>query len=163
MQAPAAGGNMESSEFTAREMETEDIPRILQMSRDNMSKIIYDSWGVVWDDNDLLRLLLRNSYYNEVLEAEGRIIAYFSVDLRDSILFVNSIQVDGDFRGRGCGSEMMERIEDIASFYNAEVVELWVQKTNVAARKFYYSRGFKMVCRQGNNYLMRKDVPCRKS
>src|SRR5699024_8426900 len=98
--------------------------------------------------------------YNEVFEIEGKIVAYYSIDIRDSILFINSIQVDRDYRGIGYGSEMIKRIEEIAEIYRAEVIELWVQTTNIAARKFYYAKGFKMISRQCNNYLMRKFLPC---
>ena len=149
---------MDKVDAVAREMVRKDIPQVLMLSKDNMASIIYESWGVLWDDNDLLKLLLHNSTYNEVFEVENKIIAYYSIEIRDSILFINSIQVSRGCRGLGYGNEMMKRIEDIAKVYHAEVIELWVQKTNVAARKFYYSRGFKMITRQGNNYLMRKSV-----
>ena len=151
---------MTETEFISREMQRKDISQVLIMSRDNMSQVIYESWGVAWEDEDLLKMLLHNSTYNEVFGIEGKIVAYYSTDIRDSILFINSIQVDRDYRGIGYGSEMIKRIEEIAEIYRAEVIELWVQTTNIAARKFYYAKGFKMISRQGNNYLMRKFLPC---
>ena len=148
-------------EYTSREMQRGDVPEVVMISRDNMAKIIRDSWGVEWDDTDLLKMLRHNSTYNEIFEIEGKIIAYYSIEIRDSILFINSIQVDRGYKGMGYGSEMMKRIEEIALIYNAEIIELWVQITNIAARRFYYNRGFRMVSRQGNNYLMRKFLPTR--
>ena len=149
-------------EYISREMKRGDIPQVVTISRDNMAKIIYDSWGVEWDDDDLLKMLRHNSTYNEVFEIGNKIIAYYSIEIRDSILFINSIQVDRGYKGMGYGSEMMKRIEEIALIYNAEIIELWVQITNITARRFYNEKGFRMISRQGNNYLMRKFLPTRK-
>ena len=151
--------NLRMVEYTSREMQRGDIPQIVTISRENMAKIIRDSWGVEWDDNDLLKMLRHNSTYNEVFEIGNRIIAYYSIEIRDSVLFVNSIQVDNEYKCRGYGSEIMKRIEEIAYIYDAEIIELWVQITNIAARRFYHEKGFRMNSRQGNNYLMRKFLP----
>ena len=64
--------NLRMVEYTSREMQRGDIPQIVTISRENMAKIIRDSWGVEWDDNDLLKMLRHNSTYNEVFEIGNR-------------------------------------------------------------------------------------------
>ncbi|WP_162137675.1 GNAT family N-acetyltransferase [Methanomassiliicoccus luminyensis] len=143
-------------ETVSREMTRRDLPQVLNMSRENMAHIIFTSWGVEWRDEDLLRILLEPSAFTEVLEADGRIIAYYSVDVRNDNLFINSIQVLRGYQGLGLGGEMMQRIEAIAHARGLLAIELWVQITNREATRFYRHTGYKLISRQGNNYLMRK-------
>lgn len=140
----------------SREMLRKDLPQVLNMSRENMAHIIFTSWGVEWRDEDLLHMLLEPSSFTEVLEADGKIIAYYSVDERNDNLFVNSIQVLKGYQGLGLGKEMMRRIEAAARSRGLRTIELWVQITNRPATGFYRRRGYKLISRQGNNYLMRK-------
>jgi ribosomal protein S18 acetylase RimI-like enzyme len=143
-------------ETISREMTRKDLPRILAISRDNMAQIIYSSWGVEFRDEDLLHILLEPSAFTEVLELDGKIIAYYSVDTRNDNLFINSLQVMKIYQGQGLGREMMRRIEDLAKARELRAIELWVQITNRPAMEFYRHLGYRMVSRQGNNYLMRR-------
>lgn len=143
-------------ETASREMTRKDLPQVLNMSRENMAHIIFASWGVEWRDEDLLHILLEPTAFTEVLEAEGKIIAYYSVDVRNDNLFINSIQVQRGYQGLGLGSEMMHRIETMARTRDLQAIELWVQITNREAMRFYRRNGYKLISRQGNNYLMRR-------
>jgi len=143
-------------ETTSRELTRRDLPQVLALSRENMAHIIFSSWGVEFRDEDLLHIILEPSAFTEVLEVDGRIIAYYSVDMRNDNLFINSIQVMRPYQGRGLGREMMRRIEEMATVRNMKAIELWVQITNREAMKFYRRMGYRIVSRQGNNYLMRK-------
>jgi ribosomal protein S18 acetylase RimI-like enzyme len=143
-------------ETTSREMTRKDLPQILEISRDNMAQIIFSSWGVEFRDEDLLHIILEPSAFTEVLEMGDRIIAYYSVDIRNDNLFINSLQVMRPFQGQGLGREMMRRIEEIARARDLRAIELWVQVTNREAMEFYRHMGYRMISRQGNNYLMRR-------
>lgn len=149
---------------TSREMTRKDLPQVLAISRENMSAIIFSSWGVEYRDEDLLHILLEPAALNEVLELDGRIVAYFSIDDRNGNLFINSIQVHKACQGRGLGREMMARIEEHARERESPAIELLVQYTNRTAMEFYRRMGYRLVCRQGNNYLMRRTLdPDRRS
>ena len=143
-------------ETSSREMTRRDLPQILTLSRENMAHIIFSSWGVEFRDEDLLHIILEPTAFTEVLELDGRIIAYYSVDMRNDNLFINSIQVQKPYQRMGLGREMIQRIEQIARERNLRAIELWVQTTNRAAMDFYRHMGYRMISRQGNNYLMRK-------
>ncbi len=143
-------------ETVSREMTRKDLPQILSISRDNMTEIIFSSWGVEFRDEDLLHVILEPSAFTEVLEMDGKIIAYYSVDTRNDGLFINSIQVMRAFQGQGLGREMMRRVEDLAKARKLRAIELWVQTTNRSAMEFYRHMGYRMISRQGNNYLMRR-------
>jgi ribosomal protein S18 acetylase RimI-like enzyme len=141
---------------TSREMTRKDLPQVVSISRENMAPIIFASWGVEYRDEDLLHLLLTPAAYTEVVEEEGRIVAYFSVEERNESLFINSIQVLKGHQGRGLGGEMMRRIEERARGLHLRDIELWVQISNSPAIDFYRHMGYRLISRQGNNYLMRK-------
>ncbi len=94
----------------------------------------------------------------EVLEQDGEILAYYSVNVKDTCLFVNSIQVKRGYQGLGLGREMMTQIEKTTKDQGLDIIELWVQVTNRAGLEFYRHMGFRMISKQGNNYLMRKKL-----
>ncbi|MDW5563040.1 MAG: GNAT family N-acetyltransferase [Methanomassiliicoccus sp.] len=142
-------------EFTSRHLIRKDLPQVIAISRENMASIIFASWGVEYRDEDLLHMLLEPTAFTEVFESGGRIVAYYSVDERNDNLFINSIQVLKECQNLGLGREMMTRIEDRAKQYQMRGIELWVQITNRPAMEFYRHMGYRMVSRQGNNYLMR--------
>lgn len=139
-----------------REMVRRDLPKVMSLSHDNMANIIFSSWGVELRDEDIMRFILRPTALNEVLEKDGEIIGYYSVDIRADNLLINSIQVQRDFQGQGLGTDMMKRIAELAYHNGMNSIDLWVQITNRPAIAFYRHRGYRAISRQGNNYLMRK-------
>ncbi len=141
-----------------REMERWDLPVLLEMSRENMAPIILSSWGVDLRDEEILRAILEPSSYTEVAESEGEIIGYYSVEMGEGRAFINSIQVKRGYQNRGLGRAMMERIERRARSAGIGIIDLWVQLTNRQAKEFYRHRGYRTMSRQGNNYLMRKQL-----
>ncbi len=148
-------------EYTSRQMTRKDLPQIIAISRENMAAIIYASWGVEFRDEDLLHMLLEPTAFTEVFESGGRIVAYYSVDERNDNLFINSIQVLKECQKQGLGREMMARIQARAEENQLRGIELWVQITNRPAMEFYRHMGYRMVSRQGNNYLMRRRLDPR--
>ena len=141
---------------SAREMVRRDLPRLISLSRENMAHIIYSSWGVDFRDEDVMHFILEPTAFTEVLEKDGEIVGYYSVDMQANGLFINSIQVQKDFQNQGLGPAMMGRIEELARSRGVGAIELWVQITNRSAMEFYRHRGYRTVSRQGNNHLMRK-------
>lgn len=141
-----------------REMVRRDLPALLAMSQENMASIILASWGVELRDEEVLHAILRPDAYTEVLEVRGEIVGYYSVEMLNGKAFINAIQVKKGHKGKGYGTAMMERVENLARSRGIGLIDLWVQLTNRQAREFYRHRGYRTMSRQGNNYLMRKDL-----
>lgn len=139
-------------------MTRRDLPQVLAISKENMAPIIFSSWGVEYRDEDLMHILLEPTAVNQVLEVDGRVVAYYSLDDRNGNLFINSIQVQKAYQGRGLGRRMMDTIDAYASEHGAWAIELLVQYTNTGALGFYRHLGYRLVTRQGNNYLMRRTL-----
>lgn len=123
-----------------------------------MSCIIQSAWGVEWNDESLLDLLLDLRTSTEVLMEGGEVIGYMCFEKRGCCLFVNSIQLKSGYRGMGLGRLMMDRLEMHAHDRLLDCVDLWVQTTNDRAFGFYSHLGYQQVMRRGNNLLMRKRI-----
>ncbi|MCU0862050.1 MAG: GNAT family N-acetyltransferase, partial [Methanomassiliicoccales archaeon] len=139
-------------------LERGDIPYLLRMTRENMAHIIHSAWGVEWSDETLLDTLLDQMLVTEVLKEGEEIVGYYVLDQRGDYLFVVSIQLSKEAQQEGLGRQMMERIEELAERSGLEGVELCVQSTNDKARGFYRHMGYRLVSRERNNLIMRKEL-----
>lgn len=139
-------------------LERGDIPYLLRMTRENMAHIIHSAWGVEWSDETLLETLLDQMLVTEVLKEGEEIVGYYVLDQRGDYLFVVSIQLSKGAQHEGLGRQMMERIEELAERSGLEGVELCVQSTNDEARGFYRHMGYRLVSRERNNLVMRKEL-----
>ena len=141
-----------------RSMRLEDVTEIIQMSKENMTRIIWAAWRVRLRDDIILEMLLDPEVMTEVMERDGALVGYYSIERRGCSVLVNSIQVKRGLRKRGYGRRMLERIEALAHISGTNSVELWVQNTNGDAFDFYRHFGYRFICKRGNNYLMRKHI-----
>lgn len=84
--------------------------------------------------------------------------------------YVNAVAADPAWRGRGVGSALMQRAEDVAAGSGAEVLSLIVAEENRGARRLYERLGYADVARRpllpwpgcrhsGHWVLMTKPVP----
>lgn len=121
-----------------------------------MAPIIRSAWGVDWNDEALLELLLDKNLITEVLKVGEEILGYYCLDQRGDFLFVVSIQVSKRAQRKSLGRDMMQRIESLAVSAGLEGIELCVQITNERAIGFYEHLGYRAVARVRNNLVMRK-------
>ncbi len=140
----------------SRRLTRADLPKLVKMSRENMSAIILASWGETWKDEQLLDLLLDQRVDTTVLEGDAGIEAYYCVEDIDDYVFISSFQVRRDRQGRGLGGLMLSMIEEQARRDGKAEVELCVQSTNERAKGFYYYHGYDLMYANGNNLIMRK-------
>ena len=137
-------------------MRRRDIPVLLRITRENMEDIMLSSWGLQWSDEPLLEWLRDRHVETEVAAEKRRPIAYCSTEKIDNYLFITSLQVDKMHQGQGLGRLLLERAEAKVGDRSVEGVELCVQLTNAAGLAFYSHMGYRVICRRGNNYLMRR-------
>ncbi|MEI6796830.1 MAG: GNAT family N-acetyltransferase [Methanomassiliicoccales archaeon] len=141
-----------------RPLRRRDIPILLRITRENMEDIMLASWGLQWSDDPLLEWLRDRHVETEVAAEKRRPIAYCSTEKIDNYLFITSLQVDKMHQGQGLGRRLLERVEAKVSDRSVEGVELCVQLTNASGLAFYSHMGYRVICRRGNNYLMRRTL-----
>ncbi len=78
---------------------------------------------------------------------------WFSKRERDRVGAVHELVVHKDYRNRGIGSALMERILEYFRGKGLKKAELWVGDENLVARRFYERLGFKEEGRY--NYWVR--------
>lgn len=151
---------MPGQQFDARFrlMTKRDIPTLVRMSKENMAHIVLSAWGTEWRDDTIVRAVTDPDAVTEIAMHDERIIGYYTIFKRIDSVFIVSIQILRQYQQRGLGSLIMARIEGWGRKNGLDTVELWVQSTNESAIKFYEHVGYKVAGRQGNNYLMRKEI-----
>jgi ribosomal protein S18 acetylase RimI-like enzyme len=139
-----------------RALRRRDIPVLVRITRENMEEIVHSSWGLQWSDEPLLEWLRDRHIETEVAVEKRRPVGYVSTEVIDNYLFITSLQVDKMNQGQGIGRTLLRRAEEKADASGVEGVELCVQLTNAAGLAFYSHMGYRVICRRGNNYLMRR-------
>jgi GNAT superfamily N-acetyltransferase len=146
------------SELRFEPLRRRDIGPVVKMTRDNMSQIMLEAWGLEWSDETLLEHILDKHAFNEVVRLGRSAVGYYTLDQVGDYIFVVSVQVRRDHQGEGIGRALMERIEDLALMWGMEGVELCVQSTNSAAKAFYDHLDYRFVSRERSNLMMRKEI-----
>ncbi|MGD1060395.1 MAG: GNAT family N-acetyltransferase [Methanomassiliicoccales archaeon] len=146
------------SEVRFEPLRRKDIGPVVKMTRDNMSQIMLEAWGLEWSDETLLEHILDKHTYSEVARLGRGVVGYCTLDQVGDYIFVVSVQVRKDHQREGIGRALMQRIEDLALMWGMEGVELCVQKTNSGAKAFYENLNYRFVSRERNNLMMRKEL-----
>jgi ribosomal-protein-alanine N-acetyltransferase len=105
------------------------------------------SGGVAYDAVELSYFMNRDGAETLVLEEEGDIVAFLIMEVhrtRRSATIV-TLDVRGTHRRTGCGTQLMQRAEDILRDYGVEAYDLQVDVTNRGALGFYKKHGFETV------------------
>ena len=58
------------------------------------------------------------------------------------ILFIDSMAVDSEFRGKGIGHAFFEKVKELKKESGADAIELQVNARNIAAMEMYKKCGF---------------------
>jgi ribosomal protein S18 acetylase RimI-like enzyme len=71
---------------------------------------------------------------------------------RESVAYIQTLEVHPAFRGRGIGAELLIRAEASARSARARIIELHVDEKNAAAIRLYESRGYARQGREEHYY-----------
>lgn len=129
---------------------------------DEIARIERESFRIPWK-REFFASELREPYrYARVLaggdESAPRVGGYlFAVSLYEEF-HVNKIATDARVRGRGYGRQLIEDAIGRARTVGASTVTLEVRVSNLAAREFYRSYGFREAFRRRNYYQDGEDA-----
>ena len=92
-------------------------------------------------------------------DAEG----YVAVSMKESEVFLDAIQLDEKYRGRGLGKKVLAQLESDLQAKGIEVITLYVFAHNVPAFKLYQKMGYSIKNAYETNgkptgYLMNKKL-----
>jgi len=129
-----------------------DALHIAEMSRD----LIELGLGWSWTASRLVReIRARDS--NVIVIAEGeKIIGFAVMKYLESEARLNLFGVHPKYMRQGVGTRMVKWLEETALNYGNSVVYLETRLSNIAAREFYKSLGYKVVQRIPGYYKGRE-------
>lgn len=81
-----------------------------------------------------------------VVKSEGRVIAYTLVSLSESVAHLLKLSVLPEYRSKGLGKKLLDRVRELAGHSGASELKLEVAERNTTAIRFYEKLG---MVRQG--------------
>ncbi|HOO53125.1 MAG TPA: GNAT family N-acetyltransferase [Methanothrix sp.] len=145
-----------------KEFNEGDIAFIARITKENMAPIIKEAWGLDWDKGFEERYVkdLRSSGAVKIIYKGDKLVGYcwFSERDKENEVFINSIQLEKDYQGKGTGVQVLKLIELIALNRNMQYLSLAVQETNLNAIGVYQRFGFREVSKENGSILMRKKI-----
>ncbi len=128
-----------------------------------LSKLAYHIWHEYWpcilsDEqiNYMLNKFQSENAIKQQLEFENYIyyiiqddkkndIGYFGISIKDNYLFLSKLYITQEFRHKGYGKQIFEKIIELTKKYSKPSIRLTVNKYNSNTIKAYIKWGFKTI------------------
>jgi ribosomal-protein-alanine N-acetyltransferase len=114
-----------------------DMPEVLNIES--------QSFEFPWSEDDFIRCLRQRNCIGMVAEHEEQIVGFMIYELNRNLLHVMNFAVRADFRRRGLGSQMLDKLISKLSQQRRTRITLEVRESNLAAQLFFRRSGFKAV------------------
>lgn len=118
-------------------MHAADVSEVVEIER--------MSFATPWSEAAFLGEILKLYSLTKVAVLEGKIIGYICVEHIMDEGHILNLAVHPDFRRRGIGTKLMEEVLDELKKNDCRYLYLEVRFSNLGARKFYESFGFRVV------------------
>ncbi|MEM2878105.1 MAG: ribosomal protein S18-alanine N-acetyltransferase [Candidatus Hadarchaeales archaeon] len=129
---------MEDGRFSLREVTEMDLPVVLEIE--------YRCFPDPYPISLLHRLMLLHPDTFYVAEVCGKVVGYVIGALRwGATGHILAIGVDPDYRCRGIGSALMQKVMEKLVLKGSNVIRLEVRKSNIRAQRFYQGLGFRKM------------------
>ncbi|HPA50750.1 MAG TPA: ribosomal protein S18-alanine N-acetyltransferase [Thermoanaerobaculia bacterium] len=139
------------AELTVRDVRNVDLDAIAELER--------VSFPVPWKREFFAAEVGTAHRFNRVVRAPGGLLAgYVFCAFAGGEVHVNKIAVDPSCRRRGIARVLMQEVFDLSERIRAEEIYLEVRPSNVPARNFYSSLGFREVGRRPQYYADGEDA-----
>jgi ribosomal-protein-alanine N-acetyltransferase len=114
-----------------------DMPEILEIEN--------SSFEFPWSDDDFIRCLRQRNCIGMVAECDDRVVGFMIYELHKTRLHVLNLAVHPDFRRRGIGTQMAEKLISKLSHDRRNRILLEVRETNLTAQLFFRSANFRAI------------------
>ena len=108
-------------------------------------RIENESFEFPWSDEDFIRCLKQRNCIGMVAEHEDRVVGFMIYELHKTRIHVLNFAVDGQYRRRGVGSQMLAKLISKLSMQRRSRIILEIRETNLAAQLFFRENGFRAV------------------
>jgi ribosomal-protein-alanine N-acetyltransferase len=114
-----------------------DMPEVLGIER--------NSFEFPWFEEDFIRCLRQRNCIGMVAEHGERVVGFMIYELHKTRLHILNFAVAADFRRRGVGQQMIEKLIAKLSSQRRTRITLEVRETNLPAQLFFKSAEFRAV------------------
>jgi ribosomal-protein-alanine N-acetyltransferase len=118
------------------------------MIRRDMAEVLdieRTSFEFPWFEEDFVRCLRQRNCIGMVAEYGERVVGFMIYELHKSRLHILNFAVAAEFRRRGVGRQMIEKLVGKLSSQRRTRITLEVRETNLAAQLFFKSANFRAV------------------
>jgi len=114
-----------------------DMPEVLDIER--------GSFEFPWFEEDFIRCLRQRNCIGMVAEHGERVVGFMIYELHKTRLHILNFAVAPEFRRRGVGKQMIEKLIGKLSSQRRTRITLEVRETNLPAQLFFKSASFRAV------------------
>jgi len=114
-----------------------DMPEVLAIEN--------QSFEFPWSEEDFIRCLRQRNCIGMVAEFDDQVVGFMIYELHKSRLQILNFSVHNDFRRRGVGTSMADKLISKLSHQRRNRILLEVRETNLAAQLFFRAAGFRAV------------------
>lgn len=123
-------------------METLDFRFLIRRDLDVVLSIERVSFEFPWTEEDLIRTIRKRDCIGMVCEIGDQVLGYMIYALDKSKMELINFAVHPNYRRKGVGSAMLERLIAKLSYQRRNRIEMRVMETNMPALLFFRSNGF---------------------
>ena len=114
-----------------------DMPEVRQIES--------SSFEFPWTEDDFIQCLRQRNCIGMVCEHEEQVVGFMIYELHKTRLHIINLAVHPDYRRRGVGNQMVEKLISKLSRQRRDKILLEVRETNLDAQLFFKQAGFMAI------------------
>jgi ribosomal-protein-alanine N-acetyltransferase len=131
-------------ECHVRWMIRRDMPEVLAIET--------ESFEFPWLEEDFIRYFRQRNCIGAIAEHDNRVVGFMVYELMRKRLHVANFAVAKEFRRRGIGGQMVAKLISKLSSQRRRRIVLEVRETNLPAKDFFASLGFRVLFLLKNHF-----------
>jgi ribosomal-protein-alanine N-acetyltransferase len=136
---------MSSEKFGQREQTRVHIRWMIRRDMPEALAVEADSFEFPWSEEDFIRCLRQRNCIGMVAEHDDQVVGFMIYELCKTRLHILNFAVAPEFRRRGVGTQMVNKLIGKLSAQRRNRIVLEVRETNLAAQLFFRSANFRAV------------------
>ncbi|MCA9265198.1 MAG: ribosomal protein S18-alanine N-acetyltransferase, partial [Planctomycetales bacterium] len=108
-------------------------------------RIESQSFEFPWSEDEFVRCLRQRNCIGMVAEHDERVVGFMVYELHKTRLHILNFAVGADYRRRGVGAQMVDKLLGKLSHQRRDRILLEVRETNLPAQLFFRETGFRAV------------------
>jgi ribosomal-protein-alanine N-acetyltransferase len=147
IQAPRSAESRQEADMNPQQQEQLRV-HIRWMIRRDMAEVLEierQGFEFPWSEEDFIRCLRQRNCIGMVAECDNRVIGFMIYELHRTRLHLLNFAVAEEYRHRGVGTQMLNKLLAKLSAQRRTRIVLEVRETNLPAQLFFRQMGFRAV------------------